>query len=112
MTEQYHRLPQGMRIQKRLALNQCFREIHPSVDAVSTITYVTFGGSDLYDVMDLLAVWSLKSHSFHVVSFEIDREIAEQARACPVARTLALVETVNVEIFSAEFPSGLDRHIG
>jgi hypothetical protein len=108
--EQYHKgLTQPFRIQKRLTLNQCFRAIRSEGGDVERLTYVTFGGRDLYDVMDLVAVFDLRRTHLHVVSYERDLDTAEIARKCPVASTLSNVSGVRIQVVPNEFPRDIER---
>jgi hypothetical protein len=102
-TEAYHAYPQPLRIQKRLVLNQCFKSIQAHWDRGATINYVTFGGDQLYDVMDFVSVFDIRSQRINIVSYEEDSEIAEQSRTCPVATTLSKVPTISVEIVPTVF---------
>ena len=56
MTATYGDVLQPYRIQKRLALNQCFRLIRKDFGLPQKFAYVTFGGEDLYDAMDLVPI--------------------------------------------------------
>ncbi len=110
--EQYHKsLSQPFRIQKRLTLNQCFRTIYSESGDTARITYVTFGGRDLYDVMDLVAVFDLHRIKLHVVSYEQDPDTADLAKKCPVASTLSNVAGVRIQVVPNEFPRDLERLI-
>jgi hypothetical protein len=105
----YHSsIAQPYRIQKRLALNQCFRAIREQTGGLSTLVYVTFGGQDLYDTMDLLAVFDLTQTRMRIVSYERDGAIARQARACPVFQALSRIPSLDVRVISATFPNGVD----
>ncbi len=102
-TDIYHTLPQASRIQKRLVLNQCFKTIGDIVGKLDSLIYVTFGGAELYDVMDLVAVFDVRRHRLAVVSYEEDDGIAESSQRCPVASTLSQIETVRVIIVPSPF---------
>lgn len=110
MTELYHAVPQAFRIQKRLVLNRCFKLVRDRVTSFAKLTYVTFGGGDLYDVMDLLCVFDIGSLELNVVSYEMDEEIARTAQRCAVTKTLNKVKTVSIEIMPIDFPSGIERY--
>jgi hypothetical protein len=105
----YHSTPQAYRIQKRLALNQSFRIVRDNFGSIGPFVYVTLGGADLYDAMDLVSVFNIRQHVIRVVCFEHDEATAEACRCCPVATTLSQVDTVTIEIIVAQFPSMLDR---
>ncbi|HET6878608.1 MAG TPA: hypothetical protein VFI31_00450 [Pirellulales bacterium] len=110
MTETgYHDLRQPYRIQKRLALNQCFRAIYENWGQQKQIGYVTFGGEDLYDAMDLVGVFSIREHDIAIVSYEHDRRRAEASQMCAVATTLSQVETITIDIVPAPFPAIVDK---
>jgi hypothetical protein len=102
-TELYHAVPQASRIQKRLVLNQCFKSIAGSIGKSDALVYVTFGGEELYDVMDLVAVFDVRRHRLTVISYEQDPDVAEQSLTCPVASTLSQIETVRIRIVPTPF---------
>lgn len=102
-TEAYHERPQPFRIQKRLVLNQCFKCIQSNSEPTRTLNYVTFGGEDLYDIMDLVAVFDIRHHKLNIVSYEENETKARQSEICPVAITLSRVSTISVEIVPAAF---------
>jgi len=103
-TETYHSgLQQPYRIQKRLVLNQCFKSILAKGTVGQTLNYVTLGGEDLYDVMDLVAVFDIRQLGLRVLSYEENDSVALKSRRCPVAATLSRIETVSVEIVSSPF---------
>lgn len=102
-TESYHSVPQGARIQKRLVLNQCFKAIGEIVGRLDSLVYVTFGGAELFDVMDLVAVFDVRRHKLAIISYEQDISIAEASQRCPVASTLSRIETVRVVIVPSTF---------
>src|SRR5437016_2546154 len=102
-TESYHDYPQPFRIQKRLVLNQCFKCIHDCADIHSKLTYVTFGGEHLYDVMDLVSVFDIRHHKLDIISYEENEEVALKSRTCPVASNLSKVSTITVEIVPTAF---------
>jgi hypothetical protein len=101
-TETYHELPQPFRVQKRLILNQCFRKIGAG-GFTEKINYVTLGGQDLYDVMDLVGVFDIRQHRFGVISYEENEQVVERARVCPVARSLSKLPTFSVQIVPTPF---------
>jgi hypothetical protein len=105
----YHDVPQPYRIQKRLALNQCFRTIRAEFNLPERFVYVTFGGRDLYDAMDLVSVFNVREHEIGIVSYEQDHGTAIACRSSPVATTLSRIGTVSVDIIIAQFPSSLER---
>src|SRR5262245_61951193 len=109
MTELYHSKPQALRIQKRLVLNRCFKLVREHANAVADLTYVTFGGEDLYDVMDLLCVFDISSIDLRVISYEVDRDIARKAQKCAVARTLSKVKSVDILIRATDFPTSIEE---
>lgn len=103
-TEVYHGgLRQPYRIQKRLVLNQCFKSILASDTVKQTLNYVTFGGEDLYDVMDLVSVFDIRQLELRVLSYEENDSVAVKSRTCPVAANLSRIDTVSVEIVSSPF---------
>lgn len=104
----YHNIRQPYRIQKRLALNQCFKAIQQREGIIDPLVYVTFGGQDLYDIMDLLAVFDVTKTRLRIVSYEQDRTIADRARECPVVETLSKVKSVDLRIVFAGFPDGVE----
>ena len=102
-TETYHEYPQPYRIQKRLVLNQCFKSIQLDDQHTKTINYVTFGGEDLYDLMDFVSVFDLRYHTLNIVSYEEHEDVAKRSRTCAVAVTLSKVSTVSIEIVPTVF---------
>jgi hypothetical protein len=102
-TELYHAVPQASRIQKRLVLNQCFRTIAEIIGKSDTLVYITFGGEELCDVMDLVAVFDVRKHRLTVISYEQDTDIAELSLTCPVASTLSRIETVRIRVVPTPF---------
>ena len=105
----YHNsVPQPFRIQKRLALNQCFRAIQRCWPDVSTLVYVTFGGQDLYDSIDLLSVFDLTRTEMTILSFEESPQIAREAKSCPVFKALAKIPSIKLKIIRATFPAGIE----
>jgi hypothetical protein len=68
-----------------------------------TINYITFGGSDLYDLMDLVAVFDIRHHKLNIVSYEEREDIAKRSRVCPVAVTLSKLSTISIEIVPTVF---------
>ncbi len=110
MSKIYHEsASSAYRIQKRLSLNQCFREIYKDTRPPDQISYITFGGADLYDVMDLLAVFDVTKSKFFITSFERDEDVAASSKNCPVASTLSKINTVNILINPYEFPIGIEQ---
>ena len=102
-TEVYHSVPQSSRIQKRLVLNQCFKTAREIVGRGEQLTYVTYGGEELHDVMDFLAVFDVRQHQLRVVSYEQDAAAAERSSQCPVASTLSQIDTIRVQIVPTAF---------
>jgi hypothetical protein len=103
-TELYHGgLQQPYRIQKRLVLNQCFKSILASATVEKTLNYVTFGGEDLYDVMDLVSVFDIRHLKLRILSYEENDAVAVKSQTCPVAANLSRIDTVSVEIVSSSF---------
>jgi hypothetical protein len=102
--DKYHETPQPFRIQKRLALNQCFRSVQSLLRKDSELTYVTFGGDNLYDLVDLVMVLDLKSLRLNVFSYEHDAKVAARAGCCPVLTTLKKIPTVKIRIIESSFP--------
>jgi hypothetical protein len=102
-TETYHEYPQPYRIQKRLVLNQCFKSIQSDDQRTKIINYVTFGGEDLYDLMDFVSVFDLRYHTLNIVSYEEHEDVAKRSRTCAVAVTLSKVSTVSIEIVPTVF---------
>jgi hypothetical protein len=101
----FHKTPPTYRIAKRLVLNQCFRKISKETNYGPKIEYITLGGEHVYDLMDLLAVMSVRDYTFSVVSFEKDSIVAKKAQASPVCQTLNKINTVQIKIVHADFPS-------
>src|SRR6266542_1406330 len=97
-TSSYHTVPQASRIQKRLVLNQCFKHIHDLVGKMEAFTYVTFGGAELYDVVDLVSVFDVRHHRMTIISYEQDELVAAASQKCPVARTLSQINSLRVRI--------------
>ena len=102
-SETYHEYPQPFRIQKRLVLNQCFKCIQDHGQLKESVNYVTFGGEELYDLMDLVSVFDIRYHRLNIVSYEARRNVAEKARICPVASTLSKLSTVSIDIVPTIF---------
>jgi hypothetical protein len=107
--DKYDEIPQPYRIQKRLVLNEAFRTIHREIADPGQLTYVTFGGDHLYDVMDLVAVFDIRRNAISVFSFERDYAKATASKNCPVAATLSKVETMSVDIKNSDFPTGAEE---
>jgi hypothetical protein len=102
-TETYHEYQQPYRIQKRLVLNQCFKCIQADDQLTKTINYVTFGGEDLYDLMDFVGVFDIRHHNLNVVSYEEHEDIARKSCISAVAITLSKVSTISIEIVPTLF---------
>jgi hypothetical protein len=102
-TDIYHSVPQASRIQKRLVLNQCFKSVGEIVGRLDSLVYVTFGGAELYDVMDLVAVFDVRRQRLAIISYEQDGAVVESSQRCPVASTLSQIETVRVIIVPTAF---------
>ena len=102
-TKTYHDVPQPYRIQKRLVLNQCFKCIQLQWPSGLTINYVTFGGEEIYDVMDMVGIFDIRSHRLNIVSYEEDGDVAARSRVCAVAKTLSKVPTVSIDIVPTVF---------
>jgi len=102
-TEIYHSVHQSSRVQKRLVLNQCFRTIYEDFGAADNVVYVTFGGEDLFDVLDFVSVFDIRRFRLNVISYEQDHEIAQKSQSCPIASTLSQIETVRVIIVPTPF---------
>jgi hypothetical protein len=99
MASDYHQLEPPYRIQKRLVLNQCFKAILAELGKEPPeFTYVTFGGRELYDLLDLVSVFDVQKSEIHVKSYEEMEELAEAAKKCPVAKTLGKLSTVHVDV--------------
>lgn len=109
MSTAYHKIAQPYRIQKRLALNQSFKAIQRSAGGIDRLLYITFGGQDLYDTLDLLGVFDLTQTSVRVISFEQDPDVVRLARTCPVYQTLSRVKSVDVRVVFAAFPDGAEQ---
>ena len=104
----YHEtVAQPYRIQKRLALNQCFRVIRQGLNDPEHIVYVTFGGADLYDTMDLLGVFDLTRTEINVISYEHTPSIARAARKCPVYKAVSKISSIRIQIVPKRFPADL-----
>ena len=87
------------RIQKRLVLNQCFKTILQDLGKQPPVfTYVTFGGKQLYDLLDLISVFDIQKSKIYVKSYEVEPDVAKAARSCPVSRTLGKMSSVFIEI--------------
>lgn len=108
MKRAYHDRSQPFRIQKRLVLNRCFKVVYDLVPSRKPITYVTFGGRDLYDLMDLVFVFDVSEQELNVISYEVDPEAAKYSQSAPVTKTLSRLRDVSIDIVNAEFPSRLD----
>lgn len=102
-TESYHSQPQFQRIQKRLVLNQAFRDVHVALQQVATINYVTYGGLELADALDLVSVFDVRRHRINIISYEEDDEVAERSRKCAVAATLSKINTIKIDIVPTAF---------
>jgi hypothetical protein len=102
-TKTYHKHPQPFRIQKRLVLNQCFKCIASHWRRGATVNYVTFGGEQLYDAMDLVGVFDISAQCLNIISYEENEEVAAKSRICPVATTLSKIGTISVEIVPTVF---------
>jgi len=76
---------------------------------IDPLLYVTFGGQDLYDTLDLLGVFDLTQTSVKVISFEQDPDVVRLARTCAVYQTLARVKSVDVRVVFAAFPDGAEQ---
>ena len=105
----YHDLAQPYRIQKRLVLNRCFRTIHARSGLPPDFVYVTFGGQDLYNAMDLVSVFCVADHHLRIVSYEHDEETAASCQVGAVATTLSLVDSLSVDIVVSAFPTTTER---
>src|SRR5688500_9659792 len=114
-------IPPPYRIQKRLALNRCFRIVQQRLRQCGQcsryeVTYVTLGGADLYDVMDFLAVFDIRDTKLAVVSYEIQMDIAAEARKSAVAKLLEKVDGCSVEVVPRAFQGTnfdpLEQHKG
>lgn len=87
------------RIQKRLVLNQCFKAILADLGTQPpAITYVTFGGRQLYDLLDLVNVFDIQKSKIFVKSYEVEPEVAEGARTCVVSKTLGKMKSISIDI--------------
>jgi hypothetical protein len=87
------------RIQKRLVLNQCFKAILGDLATQpSVFTYVTFGGKQLYDLLDLVGVFDIQKSKIHVKSYEELPDVAKAATTCPVSKTLGKMATISIDI--------------
>jgi hypothetical protein len=102
-THTYHDVPQALRIQKRLVLNQCFKSVRGRAGIAGALNCVTYGGRDLYDVMDLVAVFDIREHRLNIISYEENEAVAEASRVCPVAANLSRIATVSVAIVPTVF---------
>lgn len=109
ISNEYHRFkPAHERIQKRLALNQCFRHINLQVtEDRSKIHYVTFGGAHLGDVLDFFLVFDIRERKYEVVSFEKDQEEAILASRSAVKK--AIGQRVDTNVIEGDINSNLYR---
>jgi hypothetical protein len=73
-------------------------------ELTETFNYVTFGGEDIYDVMDLIGVFDIRNHKLNIISYEENEAVAKKSHTCAVAATLSKVSTISVEIVPTVFP--------
>jgi len=100
------RCPKRFGLQKRLVLNRCFKLVQEHASAFGKLTYVTFGGEDLYDVMDLLCVFDVSSLELRIVSYEMDEAVAKNAQRCPVTKTLTRSKRCRSRSWRSTFRQG------
>lgn len=99
MPSKYHDIEPPYRIQKRLVLNRCFKTVLEHLgQQPREFTYITFGGRELYDVLDLVGVFDVQKSKIHVKSYEQLPEIADAAKNCPVSKTLGKLSTIFIQI--------------
>jgi hypothetical protein len=112
MTEDpYHNsIPAAQRIQKRLVLNRSFKRVRDHAKTLESVTYMTFGGEDLYDVMDLLCVFDVSKIELRVVSYEQNEETLKTAKRCRIVRTLDKLDSVSFKFTNSDFPTGIERY--
>lgn len=107
MNEYHQSIAQPYRIQKRLALNQCFKAVFSETGNLGSFVYVTFGGEDIYDVMDLVGVFDIRQNKISIFSYEHQEDVAARAETSAVYQTLAQVQTVRIRLIPNPFPSRL-----
>src|SRR6266545_5402728 len=99
MPSRYDDIEPPYRIQKRLVLNQCFKTILKDLGKQpSTFTYVTFGGGQLYDLLDLVSVFDIQKSKIHVKSYETVPDVVKAAKTCPINKTLGKMATISIDI--------------
>lgn len=99
MASGYDEIEPPYRIQKRLVLNQCFKTILSDLGSQPrSFTYVTFGGKQLYDLLDLVSVFDIQKSKIQVKSYEPQADIVESAKTCPVNKTLGKMASISIDI--------------
>jgi hypothetical protein len=111
MVNQYHAtIEPPYRIQKRLVLNQCFKGILARLEIDPThLTYVTLGGGELYDVIDLVCVFDVRKTQLSVISFEMNADLATRSNTCAVAEALRRMDSFSLQVVPHEIQ---DIHFG
>src|SRR5215469_5997279 len=100
MPNKYHATVEPpYRIQKRLVLNQCFKSVLAQLGAdPPRLTYITLGGGELYDVIDLVCVFDVRKTQLSVISFEMDGGLALRSVTCPVAEALGRLTSFSLQV--------------
>lgn len=93
------------RVQKRVVLHQAYKIICSEIRNDSTVLYITFGGSGLWDVLDLLVSLDPKRFAVDAFSYEQDRTLFNEANDSPVYRQLNRLGSVNIELVRGWFPN-------
>lgn len=110
MSETYHKLPQSSRIQKRLALNHLFKLVESEIPtSVTRLGYITFGGAELGDLLDMALVFDVTAYEISCVTYEKEKKQARAAAASPVAKTLNRIETVSVRVVRGDINSSFSH---
>lgn len=114
VSNDYHKVtPPSERIQKRLVLNQCFRLISESLskkNGGAGLTYVTFGGATLTDVLDFFSVFDIRKGQYSVLSFEECQLEANQANISAVKKAIGM--RVDVQVVNGDLGVNLDKLSG
>lgn len=92
------------RVQKRVVLHQSFRSIKDRLNSNQKILYLTFGGSGLWDVLDLVIALNPMDTEIRVNSFELDSRITKEALNSKVYKQLNKLPSVKIEVHNGRFP--------
>ncbi len=110
MGNKYHAFPQADRIQKRLVLNRCFKQVlQQGTPWPGSLIYITLGGGDVRDLLDLVCVFDVTKFEVRAFSFESEMDIARAAASSAVVTTLSKIPTVDVSIVHGAISSAADR---